>query len=333
MECEHLASPILKCPQLNALQLQTAEQLRAPTVLSASLTTLDLADCRQLSRPNLRCERLLELNLSSCTALSAEQIQQTLTHCPALRTLRLGGCRGLLSLPLASASLRVLHLGWSTGLQGFNLRCPALLTLYAFGCTALATPVVRSPRLTSLELQKCVGLHDDILPSLTRGAKALELLNLTDCKLLRSPHILGGRLRTLHLFNCVALASASIYCPALDFLNLTHCAELAHITLVCPRLTTLLCAGCKRLPDAQMRQAMNACRGLRTCDVKGCVLLSEQTVADLEQLCLGPAHETYGAVQQRAGGDEPEATLEGEGSEVEPEGAEAPRQAKGAGSA
>ena len=79
------------------------------------------ADCRLLRRPTLRCERLLDLNLSSCTALSAEDIQTVLHHCPQLHVLRLGGCRGLGTLPLASPSLRELHLGWSTSLEGFRL--------------------------------------------------------------------------------------------------------------------------------------------------------------------------------------------------------------------
>ena len=93
-------------------------------------------------------------------------------------------------------------------------------------------------------------------------------------------------MRVVVLFG-IGLASAAIYCPALDFLNLTHCAELRNLTLVCPKITTLLCAGCKHLPDAQMRQAMQSCRSLQMCDVKGCILLTPETVAELEQLCRG----------------------------------------------
>ena len=66
--------------------------------------------------------------------------------------------------------------------------------------------------------------------------------------------------------------------------SVPDCSELTHLSLVCPKLVTLLCAGCKRLPDDQLRLAISACRSLATCDVKDCALLSEETMDTLEQL-------------------------------------------------
>ena len=133
-------------------------------------------------------------------------------------------------------------------------------------------------------MQKCVAICDEHVAPLAHRASKLELLNLTDCKALRSPRIVAAQLRTLHLYNCVQLVACTLFCPALDLLNLTHCAELAQLSLVCPKLVTLLCAGCKRLPDAQLRLAIRACRNLTTCDVKDCELLSPETRNALEQL-------------------------------------------------
>lgn len=150
--------------------------------------------------------------------------------------------------------------------------------------------MLRSDRVARTRAcSQCGALDDALVAALAAGSPHLDLLNLTDCKLLRSPRLDCSALRTLHLYNCVHLLAASVVCPSLELLNLTHCAELASLQISCPKLGTLLCGGCKRLPDAALRAAVDTCRALHTCDIKGCDLLSDATLAALETQ-LGKRH-------------------------------------------
>ena len=67
-------------------------------------------------------------------------------------------------------------------------------------------------------------------------------------------------------------------------LNLTHCVDVTSVSLATPKLSTLLCAGCKRLPDEQIRAVLQSCPALRTIDLKGCPLITDGTRQAAEQM-------------------------------------------------
>ena len=67
-------------------------------------------------------------------------------------------------------------------------------------------------------------------------------------------------------------------------LNLTHCVDVTSVSLATPKLSTLLCAGCKRLPDEQIKTVLQSCPALRTIDLKGCPLITDGTRQAAEQM-------------------------------------------------
>jgi len=175
-----------------------------------------------------------------------------------LRTLDLGGCAGLITLPASIWQL--------TGLLTLSLRnCKEL--------TALPESVGQFAQLNTLDLLQCASLT--MLPDSVGSLAKLQTLNLGFCgKLASLPESIGelAELRTLSLGECGSLAAVP--------------ESLGRLG----RLQSLDMQNCRRL--ASLPSGIGGLAGLETLSLSGCETLSELpasvgNLANLQTLNLG----------------------------------------------
>jgi len=317
--CDALVGPSIKCPLVTAVDLSGSERLRTPALASAALGALRLEGCSNLEVLGLACPGLRRCTLYRC-GLGPSALSAALTRVPVLTLLDISGSRNLdwLELEASVPLLRTLVLSWCPRLAAVRLtHLPSLRTLRAHGCSGIATVnVLDCPSLCTLELQKCRALRDDAAAALVAHLPALRTLNLSSCTRLRAPALRSASMEALHLFNCVGLEGLTLVTPRLRLLNCTYCAALRHLRVTqdeavgpgpAPQapgevrrhqaalalegarshaaLDAALLAGCKSLPDEQVRGLLASCPALTNLELRACSALSQQVLEEAAEQC------------------------------------------------
>ncbi|XP_058755708.1 disease resistance protein RPV1-like [Vicia villosa] len=201
----------------------------------------DLIETPDLSRaPNLQI-----VSLSNCKSLC--QLHPSIFSIPKLTELKLNGCKEIESLKhnINLKSLQILNLSDSSvakfsatseEMMELSLRgavaqefsslmlCNKKLTqLHLQGCTQINTSSLMfifdgTPSLKKLNLSKCRYL--EILPDNIQNCSMLEILDLDDCRKLKSLPKLPASLQSFTARNCIHLETNSIQQSILE--NMLH---------------------------------------------------------------------------------------------------------------
>eukprot|EP00288_Rhodomonas_lens_P002549 CAMPEP_0177716790 /NCGR_PEP_ID=MMETSP0484_2-20121128/14690_1 /TAXON_ID=354590 /ORGANISM="Rhodomonas lens, Strain RHODO" /LENGTH=520 /DNA_ID=CAMNT_0019228829 /DNA_START=102 /DNA_END=1665 /DNA_ORIENTATION=- len=241
--------------------------------LSGGLVAPGPADAA-LMRVAAVCHRLRLLDLAACNALGDPAIREILGRCSELEVLDISRCVKVtdeaFSTPLASSSLKVLHLvgcrvsDTSMRYLGASGNRVALEELHALGTFISGAAISALPGLDKLRWLDVgeLEVHDRDLDLISGTARALTTLDLSWCDL-----VTDSGIHTL-----------SSSCNGLTSLNLRKCqvsdAALEAVGQYCSSLQRLGIALCEQISDRGVQAVCEGCRELQVLDVSWCSQLS-----------------------------------------------------------
>ncbi|KAK7318932.1 hypothetical protein RJT34_03641 [Clitoria ternatea] len=207
-ECEQLVSSLLLGPAFRNLKIQDSNSVGLQEFpMLKSLQSLDIKGCQLvksmvgiITSTQPTCLQFLEISSCSCV-LSFSVTSFLLDGFPNLKSLTLGGCRGLQTLTVSLLHLKLFALGYleiysCPDFEGFptkGLVAPNLTTLFLNNCPVLKSLPSRMntllPKLHRLEITRCPQI--DAFPEGGLPPN-LEILRIEECgNLLRSLSLIG----------------------------------------------------------------------------------------------------------------------------------------------
>ncbi len=293
-----------------------ARPLGAPRVVSrlSSSDELELADL-SLGAVPLWAQRLLlsarslrdvrHVRVVRCRGVSSAQLCAFFERQPALRSLNVCGCDGLVLPLLRLPDLLVLKLAGcalsAAAAAGLADGCPSLRELWLESIDGAEMARLGGLRLEQFTLTSCGALRDAALAPLLAAAgegggadhgcaphaaphaapslpPSLTHLDLSQCGRLVAPPLASAALASLSLDECTSLTSLDFLgaLPALTALSLAYCrcADLGASALGAEwpgSLAELSLARCDVWVDSPVVRAVaDRCSRLRSLDVRGC---------------------------------------------------------------
>eukprot|EP00698_Gefionella_okellyi_P009721 TRINITY_DN2491_c0_g5_i1.p1 TRINITY_DN2491_c0_g5~~TRINITY_DN2491_c0_g5_i1.p1 ORF type:complete len:712 (+),score=116.18 TRINITY_DN2491_c0_g5_i1:174-2309(+) len=322
---------LFQCGNVGPVLVEIAPKLRNLTKLSMKLCNVNdsifevLGITRKLQYLRLSdqtiddgvlCSLRMSPNLTfvdvSHTNVSDAGVQDLLSMCPNLSTLRLEACPEISDRALLLVSqctqLLGLHLQASSqvsdvGLSAVLQSCTLLHDLTVpDSCTSDSLQVMQeySRNLRSLDVSWCEQIDDECVSAL--AARCCKLTRLSCRKCTIGTEAVGAitrhltALRSLVLTRCETIADSALRgigdtLTALTHLNVSWVWNLTndtfvHITQRCP-LIRLNVSGCKRLTDVCLRGLASTRPMLRSLNASWCDGISDDALRDVCRHCVG----------------------------------------------
>jgi hypothetical protein len=252
---------INRCDRLHTLSIDVCMelkkiQLECPALETAQLFVLPQIQYPKLTEFDIRSDKLVTLNLQR-----AVMLQRASVDCSNLDSLNMAGCRDLTEIN--------------------PLRCPKL-DKFAIGSTRLdfannqeiSRALVRNcPLISMLSISNSPFLDDSVLGYMCANLAHLQALVISNCTMLRRPHIEGSSIKGIQMTDCPAMHRLSVSAANLTKLFLRNCPSISDDTLEdlpasCPHVRYLEVCNCENIkkPKISFEELsdlhFNKCKGL-----------------------------------------------------------------------